>query len=53
MPLEGLRYPIIPIGMHYLLTHFDIPLIDPATYELPIGSRVRNPLKVVEVDHGD
>ena len=25
MHLEGLRYPITPIGMHYLLIHFDIP----------------------------
>ena len=31
MPLEGLRYDITPIGMHYLLVHFDIPAIDPAT----------------------
>jgi DMSO/TMAO reductase YedYZ molybdopterin-dependent catalytic subunit len=46
MPLEGLRYPITPIGMHYLLIHFDIPLIDPATYELSITGRVHNPLKL-------
>jgi sulfane dehydrogenase subunit SoxC len=46
MPLEGLRYPITPIGMHYLLIHFDIPLIDPTTYELPIAGRVRNPLRL-------
>ncbi|MDP8951134.1 MAG: molybdopterin-dependent oxidoreductase, partial [Actinomycetota bacterium] len=46
MPLEGLRYPITPTGMHYLLIHFDIPLIDPTTYELPIDGRVRNPLKL-------
>lgn len=44
MPLEGLRYPITPIGMHYLLAHFDIPFIDPATYELPISGRVGKPL---------
>jgi sulfane dehydrogenase subunit SoxC len=46
MHLEGLRYPITPIGMHYLLIHFDIPFIDPRTYELPIAGRVRNPLKL-------
>jgi DMSO/TMAO reductase YedYZ molybdopterin-dependent catalytic subunit len=46
MPLEGLRYSITPIGMHYLLAHFDIPFIDPATYELPIGGRVSNPLRL-------
>ena len=28
MPLEGLRYPITPVGMHYLLVHFDIPDVD-------------------------
>ncbi len=46
MQLEGLRYPVTPIGMHYLLTHFDIPHVDPATYELPVTGRVRNPLKL-------
>ncbi len=46
MQLEGLRYPITPIGMHYLLIHFDIPQIDPAAYELPVTGRVRNPLKL-------
>ena len=45
MHLEALRYPITPIGMHYLLIHFDIPLIDPAAYELEIGGLVRTPLK--------
>jgi sulfane dehydrogenase subunit SoxC len=44
MPLEGLRYPITPIGMHYLLIHFDIPHVDPATYELRVQGRVSNPL---------
>lgn len=46
MPLEGLRYPVTPVGMHYLLTHFDIPFVDPATYELSITGRVGNPLRL-------
>ena len=46
MQLEGLRYPITPIGMHNLLIHFDIPQVDPATYELPMKGRVRNALKL-------
>ena len=25
MHAEGLRYPVTPIGMHYLLIHYDIP----------------------------
>ena len=43
MPLEGLRYPITPLGMHYILTHFDIPAAEEVTWRLDIGGRVRNP----------
>jgi sulfane dehydrogenase subunit SoxC len=43
MPLEALRRPITPIGMHYVLVHFDIPDVDPATFELVIDGRVRRP----------
>jgi DMSO/TMAO reductase YedYZ molybdopterin-dependent catalytic subunit len=50
MHLEGLRYPITPIGIHYLLIHFDIPFIDQRTYELPIAGRVRNPLRLSLAD---
>jgi sulfane dehydrogenase subunit SoxC len=46
MPLEGLRYPITPIGMHFHLIHFDLPYIDPTTYELAIEGRVRRPLRL-------
>jgi DMSO/TMAO reductase YedYZ molybdopterin-dependent catalytic subunit len=42
MPLEALRRPITPIGMHYVLTHFDVPDVDAATYELAVDGRVRN-----------
>jgi DMSO/TMAO reductase YedYZ molybdopterin-dependent catalytic subunit len=44
MHMEGLRYPVTPIGMHYLLIHYDVPFIDPETYELPIGGLVREAL---------
>jgi DMSO/TMAO reductase YedYZ molybdopterin-dependent catalytic subunit len=43
MPLEALQYPITPVGMHYLLAHFDIPRIDPAQWRLTIGGHVRHP----------
>jgi DMSO/TMAO reductase YedYZ molybdopterin-dependent catalytic subunit len=46
MPLEALRYDITPIGLHYLLIHFDIPAIDPAAYELVVSGRVRRPLRL-------
>jgi len=44
MPLEALRYPVTPAGLHYLLTHYDIPAVDPAAFELTVGGRVERPL---------
>jgi sulfane dehydrogenase subunit SoxC len=43
MPLEALRRAVTPIGMHYVLIHFDVPDVDPATYRLDVGGRVRRP----------
>src|SRR5260370_34657079 len=43
MPLEALQYSITPIGLHYLLTHFDIPRVDAAEWKLVIGGPGRNP----------
>ena len=39
MPLEALRHDITPVGLHYLLVHYDIPVVDPAGYRLTIGDR--------------
>ncbi len=44
MPLEALRYDVTPVGMHYLLVHFDIPAIDAATWRLRVGGNVGRPL---------
>ena len=44
MPLEALRFDITPVGMHYLLIHWDIPHVDAASWRLTIGGAVRNPL---------
>jgi sulfane dehydrogenase subunit SoxC len=46
MPLEALRYDITPLGLHYLLIHFDIPMLDPASYALNVGGHVRTPLRL-------
>src|SRR6266508_7048017 len=43
MPLEALRYDITPVGMHYLLTHYDIPDVDPGRWRLTIGGHVAAP----------
>jgi DMSO/TMAO reductase YedYZ molybdopterin-dependent catalytic subunit len=46
MPLEALRHEITPIGLHYLLVHYDIPVVDPATWRLTVGGRVANELEL-------
>jgi DMSO/TMAO reductase YedYZ molybdopterin-dependent catalytic subunit len=46
LPLEALRYPLTPVGLHYLLTHYDIPHVDEATWALEIGGRVAGPLRL-------
>ncbi len=42
MPLEALQWDVTPIGLHYLLTHFDIPAVDPNAWRLGVGGRVEN-----------
>jgi len=44
MPLEALRYPVTPAGLHYLLIHYDIPAVDPNAFALTVGGLVTNPL---------
>jgi DMSO/TMAO reductase YedYZ molybdopterin-dependent catalytic subunit len=46
MPLEGLRYPITPTGMHYLLVHFDIPYVELENWRLKVGGLVSNPMEM-------
>jgi sulfane dehydrogenase subunit SoxC len=46
LPLEALRHPITPIGLHYLLIHFDIPHVDAGAWRLEIGGRVERPLSL-------
>jgi DMSO/TMAO reductase YedYZ molybdopterin-dependent catalytic subunit len=46
MPLEALRYPVTPVGLHYLLIHYDIPFVDPAGFVLSVGGLVARPLEL-------
>src|SRR3954453_21510054 len=46
LPLEALRYDVTPPGLHYVLTHYDIPAVDPATWRLEIGGAVDRPLRL-------
>ncbi|HJU49056.1 MAG TPA: molybdopterin-dependent oxidoreductase, partial [Gaiellaceae bacterium] len=43
MPLEALRWPITPVGLHYLLIHYDVPLVEGATWRLEVGGCVERP----------
>jgi sulfane dehydrogenase subunit SoxC len=40
MPLEALRWDVTPVGLHYLLTHYDIPDVDPTAWRLEVDGLV-------------
>jgi len=46
MPLEALRYPVTPTGLHYLLTHYDIPEVSVDEWQLRIEGLISNPLSL-------
>jgi len=46
MPLEVLREDVTPIGLHYLLIHYDIPQVDADTWRLDLDGRVGTELSL-------
>jgi sulfane dehydrogenase subunit SoxC len=50
MPLEALRHAVTPIGMHYVLVHFDVPALDDTYHELVVDGLVGCPLKLTMDD---
>src|SRR5712691_11441263 len=44
LPLEALRYDVTPVGLHYLLIHYDIPVVDPQSWRLRVDGRVGHEL---------
>ncbi|WP_069770323.1 sulfite oxidase [Streptomyces sp. LUP30] len=47
LPLEALRYDVTPPGLHYVLTHYDIPAVpDDDSWRLTVGGRVRRALSL-------
>ena len=46
MPYEALRYDVTPVGLHYLLIHYDIPEVDPTAWRLSVGGHVESPLEL-------
>jgi sulfane dehydrogenase subunit SoxC len=50
MPLEALQYPITPVGLHYLLIHYDIPALDAERWRLRVDGEVDRPLELSVAD---
>ncbi|MFJ9097128.1 sulfite oxidase [Streptomyces sp. NPDC102405] len=51
LPLEAMRHDLTPPGLHYLLTHYDIPYVPEDTpWQLGIGGRVRRPLALTPAE---
>jgi len=51
LPLEALRYDVTPPGLHYVLTHYDIPYVpDDTEWQLTVGGLVRRPLRLTPAD---
>ena len=46
MPLEMLRQDLTPAGLHYLLIHYDIPLVDAAQWRLSVDGLVDRPMSL-------
>ena len=46
MPLEALVHDVTPVGLHYILVHFDIPMIDAGAWRLRVGGHVRRSLEL-------
>jgi DMSO/TMAO reductase YedYZ molybdopterin-dependent catalytic subunit len=40
LPLEAMRHDVTPPGMHYVLTHYDIPSVDATTWRLTVDGQV-------------
>jgi sulfane dehydrogenase subunit SoxC len=47
---EAMRFDVTPIGLHYLLIHYDIPDLDPAAYVLSIGGAVCTSVRLTLAD---
>jgi DMSO/TMAO reductase YedYZ molybdopterin-dependent catalytic subunit len=48
--LETLRHDVTPVGLHYLLNHFDVPSITDDGWQLSIGGKVARPMALSIAD---
>jgi DMSO/TMAO reductase YedYZ molybdopterin-dependent catalytic subunit len=50
LPLEALFWDVTPVGLHYLLTHYDIPAVDESAWRLAVDGLVERPLSLSLTD---
>ena len=50
LPLEALRHPVTPLGMHYILVHYDIPFIDEHEWRLRVDGEIATSLELTLSD---
>src|SRR5882724_9534472 len=41
--LETLRHDVTPAGLHYLLSHFDVPYVPDGAWQVEVAGRVQRP----------
>ncbi len=46
MPMEMLREEVTPPGLHYVLTHYDVPAVEADSYHLTVTGEVSRPLSL-------
>jgi sulfane dehydrogenase subunit SoxC len=46
LPLEALAYDLTPAGLHYLLVHYDVPVVDESRWRLTVDGRVEAELSL-------
>lgn len=49
MPLEALKYELTPLGLHYLLVHFDIPQVDGGAHRLKVQGQISKDYSVADL----
>jgi sulfane dehydrogenase subunit SoxC len=46
LPLEALAYELTPAGLHYLLVHYDVPVVDAGSWRLSVDGRTGRKLSL-------
>jgi DMSO/TMAO reductase YedYZ molybdopterin-dependent catalytic subunit len=50
LPAEALQWDVTPVGLHYVLVHYDIPAVDPATWRLHVDGGAGSTVELTLAD---